>query len=269
MKKTLLIPGKQKRPTVFQKEIAVVLGLNHAIVLQQLDYWVQVNREKNHNFRNGFYWVYNTYQELHDQLPFLSVATIKRTITDLEKQGLLIVGNFNRLKYDRTKWYRIDKEKLYKVVEERVQNEPYEQDNLTPPIPNNKTKTNKENKDNNGIVKKDNKPKTIIKEPIVREKTITTFIDSYMNDFYKQKYGKKHPTLKHDQYVNVYDNLHFFAMEHLGLNEEKFGFNQNVYDDLVAMAIKFFNEFPKGQTDWNINHFSDQSILLNRFYELT
>ena len=269
MTNRLLIPGKHHRPTVFQKEIAVALGLNHAIVLQQLNYWIQVNREKNHNFRDGFYWVYNTHKELHDQLPFLSVSTIRRTIEELEKQGVLISDNFNRMNYDRTRWYRIDQQKLYELVGVKQQNEQFEHDKLNTPIPYNKTKTNKEYKEDNGIFEKNKQTKTVIDEPIVREKTITKFMDTYMNDFYKQRYGKKHPALKHDQYVKVYDNLHYFAVEKLQMNTSTpYDFDQSTYDYLVDMAIGFFDDFPKNQTDWNINHFSDQSILTNRFYEL-
>jgi hypothetical protein len=37
-----------------------------------------------------------------------SCDTIKRAIHRLEKEGLLVSANYNTLKIDRTKWYRVN-----------------------------------------------------------------------------------------------------------------------------------------------------------------
>lgn len=65
--------------------------------------------------RDGFRWVYNTYEEWQKQFPFWSESTIKRTIKKLEGQHLIIVGKYNKLKIDNTKWYRIDYEVLQNI----------------------------------------------------------------------------------------------------------------------------------------------------------
>lgn len=88
--------------------LAVKIGLNEAIVLQQIHYWLL----KSKNVRDGHKWIYNSFPEWHKQFPFWSEITIKRTFNSLEKQGLLITGNYNKAKFDRTKWYRIDYDKL-------------------------------------------------------------------------------------------------------------------------------------------------------------
>jgi DNA-binding HxlR family transcriptional regulator len=46
------------------------------------------------------------------QFPFWSQKTLSRTISSLEKQGLVISGNYNQKGYDRTKWYTIDYDAL-------------------------------------------------------------------------------------------------------------------------------------------------------------
>ena len=103
--KSLLI---DEYPLLISPTIAVEIGLNESIVLQQVHFWVN----KRINFEDGRYWVYNTYEGWREQFPFWSVSTIKRIFTKLEEDGYLISGNHNRLKIDRTKWYSIDYSKL-------------------------------------------------------------------------------------------------------------------------------------------------------------
>ncbi|KGO31657.1 hypothetical protein Q757_05875 [Oenococcus alcoholitolerans] len=88
--------------------LAVAIGLNEAIVLQQIHYWLRKQSE----VKEGKKWVYNTYEDWQKQFPYLKMATIRRTFKSLEKQGLLITGNFNKYSFDKTKWYSIDYEKL-------------------------------------------------------------------------------------------------------------------------------------------------------------
>lgn len=95
-------------PLMFTPSLAVEVGLPEAIFLQQLHYWL----EKSNNIKEGQRWVYNTYEEWQEQFPFWSASTIRRTIKSLEDKEILIVGKFNSLKIDNTKWYRIDYDTL-------------------------------------------------------------------------------------------------------------------------------------------------------------
>ena len=88
--------------------LAVKIGLNEAIILQQVHYWLL----KSNNIRDGYKWVYNSYSEWNKQFPFFSRNTMIRAFNSLEKQGLLITANYNKAGFDKTKWYRIDYEKL-------------------------------------------------------------------------------------------------------------------------------------------------------------
>lgn len=103
-------PPLQILPTLAGK-----IGLHEAIVLQQIHYWVDINQKANKNLKEGFYWTYNTYQAWQSQFPFWTLRTIKGIIAKLETQGLLISGNFNKAKFDRTKWYRIDHKRLAEI----------------------------------------------------------------------------------------------------------------------------------------------------------
>ncbi|OQM47511.1 replication protein [Anoxybacillus sp. UARK-01] len=128
-------------PLVILPSLAKTVGLNESIILQQLHYWL----ERSTHTYEGYKWVYNTYEEWQEQFPFWSESTIRRIITKLEKQGLIITGNFNRSKIDKTKWYRINYEKLQQLQEEQsttqvdtstVQNEQSTDENDSPSTQN-------------------------------------------------------------------------------------------------------------------------------------
>ena len=96
-------PPLQVLPT-----LAARIGLNEAILLQQIQYWVSASK----NVRNGYTWIYNTIDEWQKQFPFWSRRTLIRVIQSLEKQKVLISQQFNQSEWDQTKWYRIDYKKL-------------------------------------------------------------------------------------------------------------------------------------------------------------
>jgi len=96
-------------PKVINTELACLIGLNEAIVLQQLHYWLEKNKASATNYYDGYFWTYGTIQEYRDRdFKFWSFNTVKRTITRLVEQGFLIKGNYNKMKLDQTAWYTIN-----------------------------------------------------------------------------------------------------------------------------------------------------------------
>lgn len=116
-------------------ELGVALNsLDEAIVLNQLNYWIERNKDANRNFRDSHYWVYNSYEAWRKQdFPVWSATKIKRIFTSLEGKGIVLSANYNKLAIDKTKWYTIDYDKLKKFIEEysKGQNEtPTDQDEI-------------------------------------------------------------------------------------------------------------------------------------------
>lgn len=95
-------------PLLVLPSLAKKIGINHAILLQQMHYWLRTSKHK----KGGHTWVYNTYEEWQEQLPWLSTRGIRKLISDLERDGYIVVANHNRAKFDQTKWYRIDYSRL-------------------------------------------------------------------------------------------------------------------------------------------------------------
>lgn len=105
-----------ERPLVVLPSLAEALGsVDEAIILQQLNYWLQ----KSTKIHDGKRWVYNTIEDWMKQFPWIkSRTTIKKYFNDLKKRGLVVTGRFNKQKFDRTTWYTIDLDKLQEFTEE-------------------------------------------------------------------------------------------------------------------------------------------------------
>ena len=100
-------------PIFFLPTLAVGIGLNEAILIQKIHGWLNCTPKEN----VGRNWIYNSYKSWHEQLPFLSESTIKRTMKNLIDLKIIITENFNSNKFDKTLWYSIDYEKLNEIVE--------------------------------------------------------------------------------------------------------------------------------------------------------
>lgn len=77
------------RPLVLSAELAKKIGLNEAIFLQQLTFWLK-------RTKNGKKYVYKTYEEWQKELPFWSESTIKRTVAKLRKMELIKTQQINQ-----------------------------------------------------------------------------------------------------------------------------------------------------------------------------
>lgn len=98
---------------IFNPKLAELLGLNESIILNHIHYWL----ERSNNVVEEKRWVYNSYGRWHEQIGFLSASTIKKAIKKLETMGIVLSGNFNKCKMDKTKWYTIAYDELEKFFE--------------------------------------------------------------------------------------------------------------------------------------------------------
>lgn len=126
----------KSKTLIVNTDLALVLGdLNEAIVLNQLNYWLGINKKAGKNFIDDRYWVYNSYSDWKAKdFPYWSEKTIQRTFTRLENKGVVVSANYNKLGIDKTKWYTIDTEKLQELVDKFNSDEnkmTNRQDNMT------------------------------------------------------------------------------------------------------------------------------------------
>ena len=73
---------------VLNLSLLEVLGqgkVNEALVLQQVDYWCTINKNKNENFIDGNYWMFSSVKKmLKRDFPLcFSLDTLKRVLNNL------------------------------------------------------------------------------------------------------------------------------------------------------------------------------------------
>lgn len=90
---------------------AIKYSVDEAIVMNNLRFWILKNKANNKHFYDGKYWTYNSQQAMMELFPFWTRRQIQRIIKSLLDRKILIVGNFNKLAYDKTTWYAFSDEK--------------------------------------------------------------------------------------------------------------------------------------------------------------
>lgn len=80
-----------------------------ALVLQQVDYWCTINKNKNEHYFEGYYWMFSSVKKMLERdFPLcFSYDTLKRTLINLEEGNFLITK-----KYKNGKLYRVNYNKI-------------------------------------------------------------------------------------------------------------------------------------------------------------
>lgn len=97
------------RKHVFDIDVAHMVGVNAAILLENIAHWVEHNRanEDKRSFHDGRYWTYNSMKAFSELFPYLKPNAVRTALKKLKDADLIIVGNYNKLAYDRTQWYAL------------------------------------------------------------------------------------------------------------------------------------------------------------------
>lgn len=89
----------------FSIDLAKFVGVDEAIFINNIYFWVKKNECNNKHFYDGYYWTYNSMKAFADTFPYWSQKQIERIIRNCTEKGLLLKGNYNASAYDRTTWY--------------------------------------------------------------------------------------------------------------------------------------------------------------------
>jgi hypothetical protein len=105
-------------PMLILPSLAIALGLDDALFLQQCWFWTQHYRRARdlRHYHAGTWWIWNTVDSWHLQFPWWSTRTIARIISRLRKRGLIQVARYNLYRYDQTRWYAVDEARAQQLV---------------------------------------------------------------------------------------------------------------------------------------------------------
>ena len=92
---------------VFDTDVAEKYGVNAAIILQNIGYWIKQNEANETNFYDGRYWTFNSKRAYGELFPYMSKRQIETAFQKLIEDGVIVTGNYNKLAYDRTLWYAL------------------------------------------------------------------------------------------------------------------------------------------------------------------
>jgi len=125
----LLLP---ESPLMVLRSLAIAVGLNEAILLQQIHYKTRTSGED---------WWRATRTELRVEFPFWSETTIKRALGKLRNQGLVVVRQAGT---DRTNQYRVQYGSLQRLNLSQIRAVPSGQSGPIPIRRSSKRKVNGE-----------------------------------------------------------------------------------------------------------------------------
>ena len=92
---------------MFSVDDAIEHGVEKAVIIQNLRFWLEKvkGNDKDGHKHDGYYWTYNSARAFAEIFPYFNKSKVHRLLTQLEDDGIIMSGNFNKAKYDRTKWY--------------------------------------------------------------------------------------------------------------------------------------------------------------------
>lgn len=91
----------------FNTDYAELYGIEEAIILENIAFWIKKNETNNKNFYDGYTWTYNSAESFNKLFPYITPSKIRRCLLKLEELEVLKSGNYNKANYDKTKWYTI------------------------------------------------------------------------------------------------------------------------------------------------------------------
>lgn len=92
----------------FDSRLAEQYGVDEAIFLHNLYYWIAKNEANGRHHYDGRSWTYNSMAAFTQLFPFWSRRQIERIIRNLKEKGAIYTGNYNPVGFDRTQWYALD-----------------------------------------------------------------------------------------------------------------------------------------------------------------
>lgn len=144
-----------ERPLMVLPKLATAVGLNEALVLQQIHYWTKTFEaaDDRKHFRQGKWWVWNSVSGWESNFPFWSRSTVRRTLRSLrepyapsdaerkrgmvDRAALVVTGTFNAMAGDKTLWYRVNYRELARIEKDvqKIEDVPdITEDEAQPPL---------------------------------------------------------------------------------------------------------------------------------------
>ena len=101
---------ERSKSHTFDVDEAVEHGVESAILLGNIRFWLDKNKANSANIHDGFYWTYNSAKAFAILMPYIPAPSIARYLRNLINKGVLKKDRFNKMGFDQTNWYTIPAE---------------------------------------------------------------------------------------------------------------------------------------------------------------
>ena len=107
--------------TIYNSDLKLIKDPVKKVLYSKIKNWIYRNEDKNKksHFKNGHWWTYGTYEYWAEECG-LEIGTVGIHLRQLVKSGILINDNHNRMKSDKTYWYRLATNEELKQVNFRL-----------------------------------------------------------------------------------------------------------------------------------------------------
>ena len=82
-------------------------GVTAALVLNRIRWLCAKNKTDGRNLRKGQHWTFDSVKDIASQYTFLTRSMVREALDLLIKHGAILVGNYNRNAFDRTRWFTL------------------------------------------------------------------------------------------------------------------------------------------------------------------
>lgn len=98
---------------IFDTALACRYGVDEAIMLQNIIFWVAKNKANGAEEHDGRVWTYNSATAFAKLFPFWSAGQIRRILKSLVEQGAVVTGDYNEDRRNRSLWYALSDDLSY------------------------------------------------------------------------------------------------------------------------------------------------------------
>lgn len=91
----------------FEVADAIKYGVEPAIIIKNLRFWLAKNVANGRHQYDGHYWTYNSAKAFAELFPYWTSNKLQKLLKRMEDDGIILSGVYNERGYDRTKWYTL------------------------------------------------------------------------------------------------------------------------------------------------------------------
>jgi hypothetical protein len=99
----------------FDVEHAARWGVNEAIFLHNLLFWLRKNKAEGRHHHDGRTWTFSTTAALAQLYPFWKPHQVRYVIDSLKRQEVILTGHYGADRFDRTLWFAVADEGLLEL----------------------------------------------------------------------------------------------------------------------------------------------------------